>query len=518
MKAKKLGKLRYNIWLYFILFALVIVALTWVFQLLLFDTIYQQDKYENLLETGQELSNVLNTDADITPETVNTWIPLAVDANEAGVSTYLARYDEKAQLYIATIFSELSPNYDGSNQDTTEKPIDPIIEGSTQYGGSAKNDPSKESIISSPSISNLINQIITEYEKSGDEFLCDRLNIESDDGYFYFISRVSNPLMSNGYLVLTTSQQSLRETVQVIQLQLVIVTVVVIIASFFLAMYIAFRLSKPIDKMSKTAKSWASGDENVVFVGDNYEELDELAVALNYAKDGIAQTGVLQRDLLANVSHDLKTPLTMIKAYAEMIRDLSGEIKEKRDKHTKVIIDEADRLTMLVNDILDLSKLQNGMSLPDVKTINLSELCSTVIGRFMEFAKVNGYTIITEIEENLLTSCDEQRISQVFYNLIGNSINYTGEDKTIKVKLKKDGNIIRFETIDSGKGISEDKLTTIWDKYYRYSETHQRPIKGTGLGLSIVKTILEEHNLRFGVVSKKDLGSNFFIEFEVQND
>ena len=118
----------------------------------------------------------------------------------------------------------------------------------------------------------------------------------------------------------------------------------------------------------------------------------------------------------------------------------------------------------------------------------------------------------------LYTVCDEKAIEQVFYNLIGNSINYTGDDKTIKVRLKLKANKILFETIDTGKGISQDKLGTIWDKYYRYSESHQRPVKGTGLGLSIVKTILETHNLRFGALSKKDVGSNFFIEFNIDNE
>ena len=121
--------------------------------------------------------------------------------------------------------------------------------------------------------------------------------------------------------------------------------------------------------MSVTADKWAKGDESVVFEPKSkYYEIVELADALNYAKEEIQKSRVLQRDLLANVSHDLRTPLTMIKAYAEMIKDISGDNKQKRDKHTKVIIDEADRLTMLVNDILNLSKLQSSVEGLDKKS------------------------------------------------------------------------------------------------------------------------------------------------------
>ena len=495
MKARKLTKLKYNIWFYLVVYALLIVSIVWIFQILLFDMIYQQRRLKSIKSTGDELSALMNVDDEITDSVISSWLTKAVTANEAGIFTYVAHYNDKGQLIVETIASEyLSYEASGGQTSSETSPTEQNKTGVSQR------------------VLQIVQTAITELDLSKSSFICDKQNFEADDGCFYYVSRVSNRA-TNGYLVLISTLQALTETIRVIQSQLIVDSIVVIIISFFVAMYIATKLSKPIDKMSKTAKKWAGGDEDVTFEGNEFEELNELADALNYAKQGIAQTGLLQRDLLANVSHDLKTPLTMIKAYAEMIRDLSGDIKEKRDKHTKVIIDEADRLTMLVNDILDLSKLQNGMNEPDLKVVNISKILETVLFRMSEFAKTNGYTIITDIEPDLLTKCDQKEIEQVLYNLIGNSINYTGEDKTINVRLKRKQDIILFETIDTGKGISEEKLPTIWDKYYRFSETHQRPIKGTGLGLSIVKTILEGHELKFGVKSKKDVGSNFFIEF-----
>ncbi len=532
MKVQKLGKLKYNIWLYFILFSLFIVGFVWIFQIFLFDSSFQQKKYESLVEKGNNLASKLNTEEEISENLINNWLNLAVEANESGVFTYLAFYDDDYSLKIETIFSGyLVANQD---RDTEDKDLDNTgnanSSSSSNINSSSNENQSSSSEQESSSSSssqanpsgvvavydeNMIGEAISLLSNSSNDYLCYKYEPKGAEPCFVYVTSVKNKTM-NGYLILKSSQQTLNETIEVLQTQLLIITACIIVISFFIALYVANRLSKPITEMSQTAKKWADGEGNVVFEStSSYEELSELASALNYAKEGINQTGSLQRDLLANVSHDLKTPLTMIKAYAEMIRDLSGDIKEKRDAHTKVIIDEADRLTMLVNDILDLSKLQNSTAdETDYQLVNLSELCENVIYRFKEFAEASGYTIISQIEPELFTKCVGSEIEQVVYNLIGNSINYTGPDKTIRVSLKKNDGVLLFETIDSGKGISSDKIESIWGKYYRYSETHQRPIKGTGLGLSIVKTILVKHNLKFGVISKKGVGSNFFIEFK----
>ncbi|MBP5177839.1 MAG: HAMP domain-containing histidine kinase [Clostridia bacterium] len=495
MKVNKLGKLRYNIWFYFLLFTLILIAVLWVSQVLIYDYVYRQQKLGALKERGESVYTEYNTSAPVTQSMVNDWINDAVGYAEDGYSIYLAKYSAGSVIAMETVFG---------------------MSVATEAGGSNDFSPVEKAVVSAG---------IRSYLVQSSEYVCvkydysDQTSAGSDETFYIFCGKVSNQRFGDElYLVISTPQHSLKSTVAAMQLQLLIVTLLVIALSFFLSMYISHRLADPIIDMARTAKKWAGGDAQVTFKASGYEELSELADALNFAKEGIARTGQLQADLLANVSHDLKTPLTMIKAYAEMIRDISGEDKQKRDFHAGVIIDETDRLTMLVNDILDLSKLQNGINKLDLEKVDLSELCEGVIMKFSDFAEKDGFVIIKDIDEGLFVKADEQKISQVIYNLIGNAVNYTGEDKRIKVSLKKrDGKIV-FEAIDTGKGISEDRINTIWEKYYRDSETHQRPIKGTGLGLSIVKTILESHNLRFGVITKTGVGSNFFIEFEEYTD
>ena len=550
MKARRLAKFRFNLWFYFVLYTLIIIAFMWAFEIVLYETLYQREKFNDLNELGEELSGKLNHKGNVDGNVINEWLNLAIEASEAGISSYLVSVGDNDKVSIETIYSGYI-NSDISKRDTEEVSLDA---GSGNNSASSGNDSSNDyssdedasfedsgSAVPSQGSEEIENSSSGENQNSSDRVsltekketvILDAVNRISDndtdeflsyiygkdsDTYLVYAKEVKNNYFK-GYLVMMTTELTLRENIMVIQLQLLIVSAVVIVVGFFLSMYISSRVAKPLANMSKTAKSWAEGDEKAVFETDSYQELDELAEALNYAKTGLAQTGVLQRDLLANVSHDLKTPLTMIKAYAEMIRDISGQNKQKRIAHTEVIIDEADRLTMLVNDILDLSKLQNGMNSLELKRVNLSLLLKKVVSKFKDFAENSGFKIVTDIEDELYTVCDEKKIEQVFYNLIGNSINYTGENKTINVSLSLNNKTILFETIDSGKGISEENVNTIWDRYYRFSETHQRPIKGTGLGLSIVKTILDNHKLKYGVISKKEVGSNFFVEFIISEN
>ena len=227
----------------------------------------------------------------------------------------------------------------------------------------------------------------------------------------------------------------------------------------------------------------------------------------------------MQKELIANVSHDFKTPLTMIKAYASMIMEISGDIPEKRNKHAQVIVDEADRLTSLVSDVLDLSKIRSGLSEFKKAPVDMSEKVREIMDRFAYLKETQGYAFETEIEEGLIACADEVKIEQALYNLIGNAVNYTGEDKKVYVRLKQTGaEAFRFEVQDTGKGIKSEELAEIWDRYYRSKEMHKRPVQGTGLGLSIVKTVLQMHGFEFGVQSEVGAGSTFYVVFPLYKE
>ncbi len=288
-----------------------------------------------------------------------------------------------------------------------------------------------------------------------------------------------------------------------------------VVLSFVSSAFVSNVITRPVSEVTARAKQLARGSYDVAFKGDYYcMEIADLSDALEYAREEISKADTMQKELIANVSHDFKTPLTMIKAYASMIREISGDIKEKRDAHAQIIEDEADRLSSLVDDLLDLSRIRAGVGIAPPQVFNLSELVYKIVSRFDFLAATRGYVFEQDIEDSLYAFADRGRIEQVVYNLIGNAVNYTGEDKKVVVRLhaKEDGSS-RFEVLDTGRGIPEEELPNIWDRYYRTKEAHKRPVRGTGLGLSIVKNILVSQNCPFGVQSEVGKGSCFWAEF-----
>ena len=355
-----------------------------------------------------------------------------------------------------------------------------------------------------------IKRLLSELNKRGES-----VALYEGDGEYVYGSEISLYEDSQVYLYVSTSLDLIETVRHETMVRMVLVAVFVFILSFAVASAVAGWITKPITEMSRKARKLARGDFGVDFHDVDYsEEMLGLADALNFARDELSKTDAMQKELIANVSHDFKTPLTMIKAYASMIKEISGDIPEKREKHAQVIVDEADRLTSLVADLLDLSKIRSGIDVLQLAEIDMSAYVEEILRRFDYLKETQGYRFDVDVEEGLYTRADEVKIGQALYNLIGNAINYTGEDKRVAVSLKKSGdNVFRFAVKDTGEGIKPEELATIWERYYRSSEMHKRPVKGTGLGLSIVKTVLEKHGFIFGVESQEGKGSVFYVDF-----
>jgi len=316
-------------------------------------------------------------------------------------------------------------------------------------------------------------------------------------------------LDDDSYLFVSSSLQPLDATVQLLSKQLIIVSILDVIIALIIGYFISKRISKPIEKMSFKAKNLAKGNYDFKFNDNsNIREIDELANTLDYAKEELKETDDLRRDLLANVSHDLKTPLTMIKGYAEMIRDLDNE--KKRVDNLNVIIEEADRLNLLVNDLVDLSRLQSNKEEINIEEFDLSLLIKNIIKRYDIYKEKDGYIFELNIPDSIFINADKKKIEQVIYNLINNAINYTGKDNKVIINIKNEDGIL-VEIKDTGKGINDEEITYIWDKYYHSKKKHKRNKIGTGIGLSIVKNILEIHNFKYGVTSIKNKGTTFYF-------
>ena len=321
---------------------------------------------------------------------------------------------------------------------------------------------------------------------------------------------IGSPSMPEGYLLINTPLKPVSATVSIIRRQLIIITILLVLIALLLSMIVSDRLAKPIVRVTKDAEQLAHGRYDIQFDGSGYDEAERLAETLTYASHEINRVDAMQRDLIANASHDLRTPLTMLKAYAEMIRDLSGDNPVKRAEHLQVIIEETDRLTALVNDILDLSKYENGKMKLERSEFDMEDRLTEIVERYRGLSDVSGYTFTLETDGEAVVSCDAGKIEQVICNLINNAMNYSGEEKQIFVRLEHTPEGIRISVRDTGAGMDQETLSRIFDKYYR-SENYKREVRGTGLGLSIVKAILRMHDYAFGVDSTVGIGSTFWF-------
>ncbi len=315
------------------------------------------------------------------------------------------------------------------------------------------------------------------------------------------------------YIYVMSQIEPIDSVISVMQGQFIIITIISLVVALTFAYLIALKFSRPVEKLTESARELALGNTDVTFKTDEaFGEIAELSSALNYAASEIIKSNQLRRELMANVSHDLRTPLTMIKMYAEMIRDISGDNKEKREKNLKIIIDETDRLSLLVNDILDLSKIESSQDL-ELENFDICQMIQSILERFSVMTQ-QGYIFSVEAPEALTVRGDVSRIQQVIYNLLGNAINYTGEDKKVTIRVTRKEKTAKVEIIDTGNGIPKEELANVWDRYYR-AKTHVRSKIGTGLGLSIVKSILIAHNADFGIESTLGVGSNFWFELKI---
>lgn len=318
---------------------------------------------------------------------------------------------------------------------------------------------------------------------------------------------------NNRYIVVISTINPIASTVSVMTIQLLYITIFSLIFAVVLAIILSKKLSKPIQDINKSAKELEKGNFDVNFKQGYYKEIDELANTLNNASEKLKINDKLRKEVIANVSHDLKTPLATIKGYSEMLQDISGEVKEKRNVQLKKISKEVDNLNLLISDMLNLSKLETLEFKLDLFEINLIEFISDIILRFDHICEQNNTEIIFEKnEENITITADKTKLAQVIYNLIANAISFVGEDKKVYVIVKKINNKIIVEIKDNGKGISEENQKYIFERYYKTNDKFRKLGISTGLGLSIVKNLLEKQNYKYGIISKENSGTTFWFE------
>lgn len=286
--------------------------------------------------------------------------------------------------------------------------------------------------------------------------------------------------------------------------------VLLCIIALVLALLFSLWFTRPIRQLSIAARQMAGGDYRTRVNSRRKDELGTLAREFNHMADEVQRSAQLQRDLLANVSHDLRTPLTLIKGYAETVRDLTGDNPQRRTDQLNIIVDETDRLSALVNSVMDLSKVSSGTEKPVPVTFDMAQLCAEVADRYEAICRQNGWTLHLEANTPCQTTADPAMMERALHNLLGNAAHHLGEDQAFFLRCIPLEGGCRVEVEDHGPGIDAQDLPYIFDRYYR-SRSDAGKV-GTGLGLTITKAILQGHGFRFGVNSTLGKGTTFWFE------
>ena len=467
-------KIRTKFAFYFFLFTFVILLILWLCQTVLLDDIYRLYKTESVKRQADTIISYINKESFVHD----------VELYSQKYGTSIVVTDSRGDILTRTVSGEYSYLITLSREKLREQ-----YELVAQKGGeSQKYMDNAQYIVETP-------EGITRVVARNQKLLYIKQAVVNDSSYMVLIERDFAPVT---------------DTIETLKFELIIITGLIIVLSVLMVIFISSRITKPIIKTNETAKKLAQGEFPKDFDNKGYREIAELNETLKYASNELERVDKLSNDIIANVSHDLRTPLTMISGYAQAMRDIPGE---SGPENLQIIIDESDRLKNLVNQLLFLSKLKSGANKLQMSRFNITEETKEIVARINKMVEQDGYKVTFAYIEKASVYADRERLGQVIYNLIANAIAYTGEDCQVLVRQTVSKREVKIEVVDSGKGIEADMIPYVWKRYYKnpYAKTHY---KGVGVGLSIVKGILDLHNAEYGVESEVGKGSNFWFKIK----
>lgn len=509
---------RYKIFGYLGLFTFIMLALLWIFQVGGLDYFYQAIKTKTLRGYADDIEkNINDPELEELIETISAddmLCVLVLDENgkviysHDGSQLCTIHKLSEAGLKSITDYIDAHGSYSRTLDDALEKRrgethtdyYDAQVMDTTQNAQGTEVQP----------ITDTVSDNGTEKPPVSDKRF---------EGFYpmrQFVSRRSmiyaqDAVMLGGekmYIMLNAQITPVNATVQTLRVQLVFISLILIACAAFLSFWVSRTISRPIMNTCEDAKKLAEGDYSGDFDETGYREIKELNDTLKYAAGELGKLGKLQEELISNISHDLRTPLTMITGYSEVMRDIPGE---NTAENVQVIIDESRRLSSLVTSLLDYSQLRSGVKPLNKETFNLTAVISDVLERFKKMLPDDDLTLEFSPEKDVYVYGDEMQLTRVVYNLISNAITYSGKHKVVKVMQEESGGTVKISIADNGNGIKQEDLKYIWDRYYRGDKTHSRPTVGSGLGLSIVKTVLTMHDSVFGAESEEGKGATFYF-------
>lgn len=310
------------------------------------------------------------------------------------------------------------------------------------------------------------------------------------------------------------SSNEVREILTIIRRCIGIVVLNSVVISIVLMRIVSKKMVQPIQQLKEATKKVAGGDFSVKLETTREDEIGELTSNFNEMVTDLGSIECLQKEFVDNVSHEIKTPITSIQGFADLLDD-DTLTKEERKEYIGIIKEEANRLLNLSNNTLKLSKLQNQSKITNKEQIDISEQIRKSISLLEPKWKEKEIVFNVSMEEKYFYG-DEELTFQIWINLIDNAIKFSKQNGTIDVILKEKDDFIIVEIKDYGIGMSEEEKKKIFTRFYQIDKSHSEV--GSGLGLAIVKRIVELSNGNIEVESQENVGTTMIIKLPLEKD
>lgn len=343
--------------------------------------------------------------------------------------------------------------------------------------------------------------------------------------------------LQNGNLVLMRSAlASIRESAEVSNRFLAIAGIFAVVISSVITYFVSKGITNPILELSSISEKMTRLDFNAKYMRNraHKNEIDELGEHVNRLSDALESTiselksanialqkdieekiqiDAMRQEFLSNVSHELKTPLAVIAGYAEGLAECVNDDAESRNYYCEVIMDETEKMTRMVKQLLTLNQLEFGQDMLQIQRFDLTELVRGVIQKFSVLSEQNEIHLIFAESEPVYVWGDEFKLEEVLTNYLSNAIHHAKNEKRVQIFYTRKELCVRVHVFNTGDTIPEEALSEIWTKFYKVDKARTREYGGTGIGLSIVKAIMQSHKQEYGVCNHEN-GVEFWFELD----
>ena len=479
----------------FILF----ISITLIFQVMFFEKYYINKKLNNFTTGFEKLSNTINKGKLEQQPIFNSLAKF--DEQNSSRSVILNDTLFSDSLFNKTLKANLGYIFFPFNKDSSEAIINVITKEWIDVSGSQFHD----------------------YIVKGGKKLIYKKKI-NDINYIIGVSPIIQNGNTNNVIFSMVSLQPVGDAVNTIKEFYVYIYVLALALIIILSYLYSLMISKPLVNLRKTASRMTELDFTAECEIKSNDEIGELAGILNFLSQKLDKTltqlkttneklmediekerqlEIMRKEFVAGVSHELKTPITLISGYAEALKDDIVATSD-RDFFVDVIIDESRKMDYLIKDMLDLSQLETGNLKMSFEKFDIVELLNFVLRKFSKKMEEKSISVNTKVPDNYaVINGDILRIEQVLVNLISNAIRHVPMGGRIIFVIEKCGDSFLLSVENEGKHIPLDEIDKIWERFYKIDKSRSRDMEGTGIGLSIVKNILILHNSKFGVVNTK---------------